>query len=308
MKTDKRPILVFGATGQQGGSVTAALLKAGWQVRALVREPAGRKSEALADAGVELVRGNFNDVASIRSAMIGASGVFSVQPFSGQGALYGVTDEDEVRFGMTVADLAVECGIGHLVYSSVSLAGDEPTGMGHFDSKLRIEEHIRTLSIAATIVRPATFMEMLVMPGFGLDTGHFNFLTRPDQLVQLLAVDDIGEFVAPIFADPARFAGETVQLASDTVTGSDIAAAFTQAAGRPISYSRFNDTVLGANSFLAKLAELMDQGVLTGRADLEGLRKLHPRMHTIHSWLAGSGRAALEQALRTAGEWEYGHA
>jgi uncharacterized protein YbjT (DUF2867 family) len=234
--------------------------------------------------------------------------VFSVQPSSGQGALYGVTDEDEVRFGLTVADLALESGVQHLVYTSVGVADDEPTGMGHFDSKLRIEKHVRALPIAATIVRPAAFMDMLVMPGFGLDSDHFNFLTHPDQPLQLTAVEDIGGFVAPMFADPARFAGQTVQLASDTVTGNEIAAAFTQAAGRPIGYSRFSQTVLAENPFLGRLAELMDSGVLTGRAGLDALRRLHPGMRTFRSWLNGSGREAFEQALGTSGAWDYGHA
>ncbi|WP_407867031.1 NmrA family NAD(P)-binding protein [Phyllobacterium phragmitis] len=32
MTNDKRPVLVFGATGRQGRSVAKALLKAGWPV------------------------------------------------------------------------------------------------------------------------------------------------------------------------------------------------------------------------------------------------------------------------------------
>lgn len=58
------------------------------------------------------------------------------------------------------------------------------------------------------------------MPGFGLDEGRFNFFAKPDQSLQLLAVEDIGKFVAAIFADPARFGGETFEIASDTVTAS----------------------------------------------------------------------------------------
>ncbi len=37
--SDNRSILVFGATGQQGGSIATALLQRGTPVRALVREP-----------------------------------------------------------------------------------------------------------------------------------------------------------------------------------------------------------------------------------------------------------------------------
>jgi uncharacterized protein YbjT (DUF2867 family) len=47
MNDNQRPILVFGATGRQGGSVAKALLRARWPVRALVRDPAALKSIAL---------------------------------------------------------------------------------------------------------------------------------------------------------------------------------------------------------------------------------------------------------------------
>jgi uncharacterized protein YbjT (DUF2867 family) len=43
MLQKRQPILVFGATGQQGGSVATSLLKAGWSVRAFVRDPASPK-------------------------------------------------------------------------------------------------------------------------------------------------------------------------------------------------------------------------------------------------------------------------
>lgn len=305
MSDSKQPILVFGATGQQGGSVATALLKTGWPVRALVRDPASPKSAALRDAGVELVQGTFADADGIRAAMKGVHGVFSVQPSSPGGE---VSDEDEVRYGIAIADLAVKGGVAHLVYTSGGAVGDEATGTGHFDSKARIEAHIRTLPITATIVRPVAFMEMLVMPGFGLDEGRFSFFAKPDQSMQLLAVADIGKFVAAIFADPARFGGETFEIASDTVTGRDLEALFTEAAGRPIAYARFPDEVLTANPFLGKLTALLDEGPLAGHADLDALRGINPEMQSFRSWLAGSGRKAFEQALGTAGTWEYGNA
>ena len=306
MSNNNQPILVFGATGQQGGSVANALLKAGWPVRALVRDPASPKSIALRDAGVELVQGGFADADVIRAAMTGVHGVFSVQPSSGQGPELGLSDEDEESFGIAIADQAVESGVMHLVYASIGAVGDKPTGMGHFDSKARIEAHIRTLPLRATIVRPVAFMEMLVMPGFGLDEGRFSFFLKPDQSMQLLAVEDIGKFVAAIFADPARFGGQTFEIASDIVTGRDLEALFTQAAGRPITYARFPDEVLTANPFLGKLTALLDEGPLAGHADLDALRRINPEMQTFRSWLMGSGRQDFEQALGTAGSWAYG--
>jgi uncharacterized protein YbjT (DUF2867 family) len=308
MSGNKQPILVFGATGQQGGSVASALLRAGWPVRALVRNPQSAKSIALNDAGVELVQGDFACVQSIREGMKGAHGVFSVQPSSGQGPDLGLTDEEELRYGIAIADLAVESAVQHLVYSSSGAVGDEPTGMGHFDTKARIEAHIRTLPIIATVIRPVAFMEMLLMPGFGLDQGQFNFFARRDQPMQLLAVEDIGKFVAAIFADSRRFGGATIEVASDAVTGRELEALFTEAAGRPITYARFSDEVLSANSFLAKLTELFHAGRLTGKANLDALREINPNLQSFRSWLNGTGRKAFQKALGTAGAWDYGYA
>ncbi|WP_375429182.1 NmrA/HSCARG family protein [uncultured Sphingomonas sp.] len=305
MADDKKTVLVFGATGQQGGSVAAALLAAGWPVRAFVRDPAGAKAKLLAQAGAEVVEGDLADDAAIRAAMADAYGVFSAQPSSGQGAVHNVTDEEEVRYGVTIADHAAEAGVRHLVYSSSNAARDEPSGMGHFDSKARIERHVRTLPITITIIRPAAFMEMLMMPGFGLPEGHFTFFMQPDQKVQVLAVEDIGKIVAAIFADPNRFAGETLEIASDTVTGNGLAETFTQAAGKPISYLRFPDDVLAGNPFLAGLTRLVDDGRLAGHADLALLRTLAPGLLTFHSWLAGAGRPAFHAALGTDGVWSY---
>ena len=85
VKSLDKTVLVFGATGQQGGSVASALRSNGWRVKALVRDPNTDKSEALTAQGIELVRGDLADIQSLQAAMAGVYGVFSVQPSSGQG-------------------------------------------------------------------------------------------------------------------------------------------------------------------------------------------------------------------------------
>ncbi|ELW9545679.1 TPA: NmrA/HSCARG family protein [Klebsiella aerogenes] len=295
-------ILVFGATGQQGGSVARALINKGWPVRVMVRNPSSPASLALRDAGAELVAGNFDDIEVMRGAMTGAYGVFSVQPSSPGGT---VTDDDEVRYGKTIASLASECGVQHLVYSSGGAVSDRPTGVAHFDTKAEIERHIHTLPIVSTIVRPATFMELLVMPGFGLDEGQFHFFMQPDGAMQVLAVEDIGKIVAAIYAQPERFKGKTFEIASDVVTGLQLQELFSAAAGRLITYSRFSDAVLTANPFLQKLTALADDGRLVGHASLEEMRQLNPQLQSFESWLAGNGRDAFERALAFSAKWEF---
>ena len=209
MVDSKGTILVFGATGAAGRLCRRRAARGRPDVRGFVRDPSPNARGPCARRAPNVVKGDFTDPASMRAAMAGADGVFSVQPSSGQGALYNVSDEDEVRYGIAIADLAADLGIRHLVYSSATAAGDEPTGMGHFDSKSRIEAHVEILPIAGTIVRPSSFMEMLAMPGFGLPEGKFTFFGEPDQRMQLIAVRDIGRIVAGILDDPHRFNGRT---------------------------------------------------------------------------------------------------
>lgn len=271
-----RPILVFGATGRQGGSVAKALLQARWPIRALVRDPFEPASISLRKAGAEIVHGSLDDVDVISSAMTDVHGIFSVMPAN-------LSAEDEVRYGTCIADLAVKNRVDHFIYSSGASAGDKLTGVPRFDAKPRIEAHIRGLPLAATIVRPMIFMEMLVRPGFGLDEGRLVSLIRRDGSIQLTAVQDIGKIVAAMFEDKARFVGMMVKIASDRVTGHELESALSDAAGRPIIYSRFPDALLAANADLAHMASSLEGGPLAERVDLDLMRELNPELISLRS-------------------------
>lgn len=288
----KHPILVFGATGRQGGSVVKALLKAGWPVRALVLNSTKAASLQLRNAGVELVQGSFEETNVIRSAMKDAYGVFSVLPAN-------LTAEDEVRHGISIADIAAQTNISHFVYSSGASVGSELTGVPRFDAKPRIEAHVRELAMTTTIIRPMIFMEMLVRPGLGLDEGRLMSLIRPEHSIQLTAVEDIGRFVAVALADKPRFGGRTLKIASDRLTGRELEVIISEAAGRPITYERFPDDVLAANTDLAHMAKSLEDGPLAEQVDLKLMREINPDLLTFRSWLAGNGRKSLDEALRT---------
>lgn len=291
-----RTVAVLGATGQQGGAVAAALLADGWAVRAVVRDPSSDRARTLADAGIETVRADLGDPAALRAAFSGAHGVFSVQPSSGQPGT-GLTDDDEVRYGTTVADAARDSGVAHLVYSSMIAAGPTPTGVAHFDVKSRVEAHLAGLDLASTVVRPATFMELLLTSGGGLDRGALTFLMRPDQEMQLIAVRDIGRVVAAVLAAPDRYAGRTLEIAGDALTGNAAAEHLTRALGRPVAYGRLPQAVLDQDDVLARTVALVDDGRLAGRADLTALRAEFPFLLGFDRWLTGPG-ADLLDAIR----------
>lgn len=290
------PVAVLGATGQQGGAVVRALLERDRPVRALARDPGSGPARRLARAGVEVVAADMGDPRSLRAALEGAGAVFSVQPSSGQ-AGSGVTDDDEVRLGVAVVDAARDAGVGHLVYSSANAVGPDPTGVGHFDTKARIEEHVRASGTPSTILRPAAFMEILLLPGSGLADGRLTFLNRPDQPMQFIAAEDVGRVVADVLGDPAAWTGCTLEVAGDALTGDGIAGVLSERLGRGVAYERIGVDDLDRDPLLGRLAGLVDAGRLAGAADLPALRERFPFLQRFGTWLGGTGAGQLQRAL-----------
>src|SRR6478609_8834135 len=126
MKSD-RTILITGATGQQGGAVARALHGAGFKLRGLTRKPDSERAAALARHGVDVVKGDLDEEASLRRALAGAWGVFGVQNTWEAGV------EREEAQGKRLATLAREAGVEHYVYTSVGSA-HKRTGVPHFDN------------------------------------------------------------------------------------------------------------------------------------------------------------------------------
>lgn len=231
MATSNQIILVTGATGNQGGAVSRHLLQRGvFAVRALVRDKNKPAAQALQQAGAELVEGDFADRASLDRALKGVSGVFSLQVFKD-----GV--EVEIRNGKAMADAAKAAGIEHFVYSSVGSA-ERNTGIPHFDSKFQVEEYVRSLNVPYTILRPVFFFYNYNMMRPTVENGTLPQPLSPDTKLQQLSEEDYGAMVAEVFERRADFLGRALELASVDMTMAEVAAAFSQALGKPVAYQQ----------------------------------------------------------------------
>lgn len=220
--------------------------------------------------------------------------MFSVQTSSPGGEL---SDAQEVQQGKTVADSALDAGVNHLVYSSSGASGKGPTGMGHFDSKSEIEAYLRSLPLSVTITRPASFMEMMMLPGMGLNSGNFSFFMQRDQSIQMIALEDLGRINAKILCNPERYVGQELELSSQALTGADLEHYFSKAAGHTIHYHRFPDQLLKHNAFLRQLTALVDNGIVAGVADIPALEQEFGEMMKLDKWLASAGKRLFEDAL-----------
>lgn len=70
----KKIILVLGATGNQGGAVVRHLLKTDFAIRAITRNPNQLAAKQLAQQGVEVVKADLADEASLLRALQGVDG------------------------------------------------------------------------------------------------------------------------------------------------------------------------------------------------------------------------------------------
>lgn len=150
--TSSQPIAVLGATGNQGGHVARALLDAGWQVRAITRNPESPRARTLAHLGAELVPADMGEVDTLIRAVKGTHGIFSVQNFWELGL------REEVRLGTNVIDAARAVGGPHLIYGS-GLGAEQPRGVPAIDGKAILEERLRESGLPFTILRSALFMD-----------------------------------------------------------------------------------------------------------------------------------------------------
>ncbi|NUP51698.1 MAG: NmrA/HSCARG family protein [Catenulispora sp.] len=286
MTTHPGPVVVIGATGNQGGATARHLLAAGWVVRALVRDPRSPAAVALAADGADLVVGDLNDRAGVEAALRDAYGVFSVQ----------AANPDELAQGLNVVDAANATGVQHLVYASVGGAESQNAyylaqGWGPIE-KWQIEERIRDLGIPATILRPAGFMEDFTSPARFFQDGALNVPWRDDIAVNLIAIDDIGVSAAQVFAAPEAHVGRAIEISGDRRTAPEIAAAFSTASGRPVSHNRIPLDVLWQHSpEAAKVFEWVDACYYD--SDPATIRKTFPALVDFETWLARSGRELL---------------
>jgi uncharacterized protein YbjT (DUF2867 family) len=225
-------ILVTGATGNVGRQVVEQLVKRGADVRALVRD-AGK---ANLPAGVSLVQGDLLDVDSLRTAFSGVSTLF----------LLNAVGADEFTQAVTALNVAREAGIERVVYLSV-IHSDLYVDVPHFAGKYGVERMIEQLGFSATILRPAYYIgNDLTIKDVVFGYGVYPMPIGSKGLA-MIDTRDIGEIAAIELIRREKGARslplDRINLVGpDTLTGTAVAALWSEALNRTIAYGG-DDTV-----------------------------------------------------------------
>jgi uncharacterized protein YbjT (DUF2867 family) len=230
-------ILVIGATGRVGRHVVDHLLKREADVRVLTRDPA----KADFPPAVEVVQGDLLDIDALRAAFSGVSTLFLLNAVTG----------DEFTRAIITLNVAREAGVERVVYLSV-FGADEAVNVPHFAVKRGAERMLEAMGFGATILRPTYFIdnEVMVMDVI-LQHGVYPMPVGSKGLAMVDA-RDIAEIAAIelIRRDtaPDMLPIETINLVGpETLTGTDVAAIWSDVLGRSVVYGGDDPSGFEAN-------------------------------------------------------------
>ena len=260
-----KTLVIFGATGQQGGSILNFVLNdpelsQQYTIRAITRDPSSSAAQNLQSKGVEVVRANLDEPSSLTAALHGAHTIFLVtNPAPGPNM-----KNVEMAQGKAVADATVAAGAHYLIFSTLpnvsKLSGGKYTKVISFDGKANVEEYIRTLPIKSAFFSPGSFMQnfqTLMIPRPTGD-GDYVFARHVSPTSELPLIDtagDTGKYVGAILAEPEKYQGKIFCAASGLYSLDEQAKIMSKVSGKRVTYHQIDEETF--RQHLGPLADIL---------------------------------------------------
>jgi uncharacterized protein YbjT (DUF2867 family) len=304
--TDKKTIVVVGATGAQGGGLARAILAdqdGAFAVRAVTRNPGSEAARELAKGGADVVTADVDDEASLRRALDGAYGAFFVTAFWE----YVSVDREQAQ-AHAMAQAAKAAGLEHAIWSTLpdtrrDLPIDNnlmPTLQGkynvpHFDSKGEADSFFTEAGVPTTFLSTTFYFEGFTTafrPTRGEDGKLFIMLPMGERKLAGIAAEDIGRTAYGILKRGDELIGTTVSIAGEHLTGAEYAAAFSKVLGeevvyRPISFEAFRALGFPSADDTANMFQYYYEfeESFIGARDIDYVRTLNPDLLDFTTWL-----------------------
>lgn len=306
--SQKKTIVVVGATGAQGGGLVSAILDdpdGPFKVRGVTRNPDSERATALAQRGVELAQADLDDVESLKRAFDGAYGAYCVTNFWEHFSAAKETEQ-----GRNLASAAAAAGVQHAIWSTledvrdfVPLDSDQmPTLQGrykvpHFDAKAEANQAFLGLGVPTTLFYTSFYWENFIYFGLGPQRGPDGNLaiTFPlaDAKMPGIAAEDIGKCAYGIFKLGEQAVGQTIGVSSEHLSGTEMADALSKAIGKPVSYNDVPADVFRSFPFdgaddLGNMFQFKRdfEDAFRKIRSVEQSKKLNPELLTFEDWLA----------------------
>jgi len=222
-----KTILVTGATGTVSTALLGALKgKPGLRLRALVRDPAGAKAQALQKDGVEVVAGDLEESDTLTEAFEGVDIMWLLTPAS---AL-------EPSMGSNAVTAARKAKVGYIVRNSAIKAGhDAPNRNGRLHAL--VEESVKASGIPWTILRPHYYMQNLLSSAGSVASDGMLYMNMGQGRVGMIDGRDVGVLGARIIEQTDRHAGKTyTPTGPELTTMAEAAETLSSVLGKRVNY------------------------------------------------------------------------
>ena len=274
-------IFVTGATGNQGGAVARSLINNGFKIKVITRNPSSVPAQNLKKLHAEIIQGDLNNTETYCAHIKDVDGIFAVLTYEN-----GI--DKEIKQGMDLVNLAKEYDIKHFLYSSV-IGADQNTGIPHWETKYKIENHIKQINLPYTIIRPASLFENFLIPQVKsrILKGKLASPVNKDVIQQFICSKDIGEISAEIFMNPGKYSGKILTIAAQEMDMKEVANIFSEALGKEIKYQKLpmfiTRLVMGKD--LYKMFKWINENDAVFLKDLYAFRKEYPKLIELKQWI-----------------------
>jgi uncharacterized protein YbjT (DUF2867 family) len=241
-------LVIFGITGQQGASVADTVMKDEelsklYRIRGVTRDPSRENAQELQAKGVEIVKGDIDDRASIKSALQGANTVFAMTV-----SIYKTGGrEQEYGQGKDIADEAVAAGVEYIIYSVVPSPKRISNGkipVDSWDVKYEVEQYIRTLPIKSSFFAPGFFMQnfhsagQAIRPQENGTLAYTSFVKQTTKYPMIDTAEDSGKYVAALLSDPNQWSGKVLCAATRHYSIPEIMEIMSKSLGKTVEYNQ----------------------------------------------------------------------
>jgi uncharacterized protein YbjT (DUF2867 family) len=228
------PTVVIGATGRTGRGVVDALLGAGREVRALVRDPA----RSVLPAGAELVRGDLIEPDSIARAAEGARSAFLVWA-----APFATASEVVAALAQRVERIVLLSSPHQTLHPFFQ----QPNGLAAFHAQL--DRMVMDAAREWTIVRPGMFAANAI-PWWAPQLKRGNEVRWPYGAVETAPIDerDIAAVAARALMDDGHAARDYVITGPASITHAEQVQAIGDAIGRRLVFHELSPDEFRAES------------------------------------------------------------
>jgi NADH dehydrogenase len=245
-------VLIIGGTGTLGKELCHQLVaENSYKIAVLTREP--KKNGLFTEGGIQLIKGDLTDAASLQTACKGMDIVIAAaHSLLGKGKYSSEKVDDKGH--RDLIDAAKAAGVQHFIYAS-AIGASQDSPIDFWRTKATIENYLKQSGLNYTILRGAAFMEFHVHEMIGkpvLAKGKATILGKGENPTNFVSVKDMAQY-AVLSLKNDELKNKTLEIGGlDNLSRNDIAVLYGELADKTVKISHVPRAVLRVFSTILK--------------------------------------------------------